>query len=92
MDNSEMLNKALEITTILKYKVIINNELKEMNYMELGLFLTTKSNEIDIIKITTKDWIIMRKYWYKVLLYITITIGIGLIIKYVLGISFTLRF
>jgi len=50
-----MLNKALKITTILKYKVIIDNELKEMNYMELGLFLTTNSNNIDIIEITTKD-------------------------------------
>jgi len=34
----------------------------------------------------------MRKYWYKILLYLAIAIGIGLIIKYILGISFTLSF
>ena len=54
MNMNEILTNAFKLSTNLKYKVIIDNELKEMTYMELGLFLTTNSNKIDKIEITTK--------------------------------------
>jgi len=55
MDITELLGNALKISTNLKYKVIIDNELKEMTYMELGLFLTTNSEKIDKIEIIMKE-------------------------------------
>ena len=55
MDINELLGNALKISTDLKYSVIIDNELKEMTYMELGLFLTTNSIRIDKIEITMRD-------------------------------------
>jgi len=55
MENIEgIFGKAMSIASDLKYKVIIDNELKEMSYMELGLFLTTNSRNIDKIEIITK--------------------------------------
>lgn len=51
----DILGNALKISTDLKYNVIIDNELEEMTYMELGLFLTTNSARIDKIEITLRD-------------------------------------
>ena len=51
----DILGDAFNLATGLKYSVIIDNELKEMTYMELGLFLTTNSKNIDKIEITLRD-------------------------------------
>ena len=54
MEFKDILNQAFKISTNIKYKVIINGILKEMTYMELGLFLTTNFENIDKIEITMK--------------------------------------
>ena len=46
---------SIMASTNIKYKVILNGILKEMTYMELGLFLTTNSDNIDKIEITLKE-------------------------------------
>jgi len=55
MEFKDILNQAFKISTNIVYKVIINGILKEMSYMELGLFLTTNSNNIEKIEITIKS-------------------------------------
>jgi len=55
MEFKDILNQAFKISTDIKYQVVINDILKEMSYMELGLFLTTNSEKIDKIQITIKD-------------------------------------
>lgn len=54
MDITEILGKALKISTNLKYKVIIDKEIKEMTYLELGLLITSNSKNIDKIEITMR--------------------------------------
>ena len=55
MEFKDILNNAFNIATNLKYKVIINKILKEMTYMELGLFITTNSEKIEKIEIILKS-------------------------------------
>lgn len=55
MELKDILNESFKIATTITYKVIINGILKEITYMELGLFLTTNSNKIDKIEITLKE-------------------------------------
>lgn len=55
MEFKEILNEAFKISTNIKYQVILNGILKEMSYMELGLFLTTNVENIDKIEITMKE-------------------------------------
>jgi len=55
MDINELLGKAINISLEIKFNVIINDILKELNYMELGLFLNTNNENIDKIEITLKE-------------------------------------
>ena len=55
MEFKDILNEAFKLSTNIKYKVILNGILKEMTYMELGLFLTTNSEKIERIEITLRD-------------------------------------
>ena len=55
MEFKDILNQAFKVSTNIKYKVILDGILKEMSYMELGLFLTTNSTKIDKIKIIMKE-------------------------------------
>ena len=51
----DILGNAFNLANNLKYAVIIDNELKEMTYMELGLFITSNPNKIEKIEITLRD-------------------------------------
>lgn len=56
MDINEMLTKAMGIAQSVSYWVKIEGEeLKEMTYLELGIFITTNADNIDEIKITLKE-------------------------------------
>ena len=55
LDMNEILGNAFNLANNLKYVVIIDNELKEMTYMELGLFITSNPNKIEKIEITLKE-------------------------------------
>jgi len=55
MEFKDILNESFKIATNIKYKVILDGILKEMSYIELGLFLTTNSKRIDKIEIIMKE-------------------------------------
>ena len=55
MEFKDILGDAFNLANNLRYTVIIDNELKEMTYMELGLFITTNSKNIEKIVITLRD-------------------------------------
>jgi hypothetical protein len=55
MDIKEMLKKSFNISMEKTYKVLVEGELKEITYMELGLFLVNNSEEIDRIEIIMKE-------------------------------------
>ena len=56
LDINEMLTKAMGIASSVKYFVRIGSEeLKEMSYLELGIFITTKADEIETIDINLRD-------------------------------------
>jgi len=54
MGIKEMLGKAFNLSTEWKFFVKIDdNEIKEMTYLELGLFLTSNVDKIEAIYIKT---------------------------------------
>lgn len=56
MDINEMLTKAMGIASSVKYFVKIGpDELKEMSYLELGIFITTNADNIETIEINLRD-------------------------------------
>lgn len=55
MENNDILSQAFNLANNLKFTVIIDNDLKEMTYMELGLFITSNPNKIEKIEITLKE-------------------------------------
>ena len=55
MSFKEILEKAVNMGTEIKYIVYINNEEpQKLNYIQLGTFLVSKGENIKNIKITTK--------------------------------------
>ncbi|GAH49264.1 unnamed protein product [marine sediment metagenome] len=55
MNMKELLNQAFKISIENKFTVIIENEVKQMTYLELGMFLNTNTERIDNIQIILKE-------------------------------------
>lgn len=56
MDINEMLTKAMGMASSVKYFVRIGSEeLKEMSYLELGIFITTNVDNIETIEVNLRD-------------------------------------
>jgi len=54
MSLKDLLSNAVKIAVDTTFNVIINDELKEMSYLELGTFLVSNSNEIERIEVVFK--------------------------------------
>jgi len=50
----EIMKNIMNKTINLKYNVEINNEIKEMTYLELGIKLTTENDNIEKVIIILK--------------------------------------
>ena len=56
MDIKNLLGKAFQLSNEWKFFVKINNEeIKEMTYLEMGLFITSNVEKIELIHIKTSD-------------------------------------
>ena len=55
MDITELLGNALKVSVNVNYKVVLGDEIKEMTYLELGMFLVNNAKEIEKIKIIMRD-------------------------------------
>jgi len=55
-DVGKMLELAMGIARSVSYRVKIGSEeLKEMTYLELGIFITTNADKIETIDISLRD-------------------------------------
>ena len=55
MDITDILNKAFLLSNEWKFFVKINSkEIKEMTYLELGMFITSNVNQIELIHLKLK--------------------------------------
>ena len=51
----EMIEKAVQMGSVAKFRVSIGFEIREMNYIELGTYLVTNEQKIDEVNIILKD-------------------------------------
>ena len=54
MNLGNILSEALKLSTDTKFKVVINNDFKEMTYLELGMYLVSNSEQIERIEVIIK--------------------------------------